>query len=52
MGGEAVWDISAFRYLLQWYPAFEVSRAEQEMMVQAASTTNIRSPVETHKISD
>jgi hypothetical protein len=50
-GGEAVWDVSIFRYLLQRYPSFEVSRAGQEMMVQAASMTSIRSLVETHKIS-
>jgi hypothetical protein len=30
--GEAVWDVSIFRYLLQRYPAFEVSRVGQEMM--------------------
>jgi hypothetical protein len=47
-----VWDVCVFRYLLQRYSSFEVSRAGQEMMVQEASTTSIRSPVETHKISD
>ena len=49
-GGEAVWDVSVFRYLPQWYPAFEVSIDGQEMMVQAASTMSMRAPVETQDL--
>jgi hypothetical protein len=46
-GGEAVWDVSVFRHLLQRYPTSKVSGAGQEMMVEAASSMSMCSPVET-----
>jgi hypothetical protein len=52
--GEAVWDVSIFRHLLQRYRTIEVSGAGQEIMVHAPSSTNMRNLVGNlkHKISN
>jgi hypothetical protein len=50
MGGDVVWDVSVFRHLLQGYPVFKVWGAGQEMLVEVASSTSMRTPVETQDL--
>jgi hypothetical protein len=50
MEGKEIWDVSIFRHLLRWYLAFQVSGAEQEMIVEAASSTIMRTLVETQDL--
>jgi hypothetical protein len=46
-GSVVVWDVTGFQYLLQRHPASEASLAGQVIMVEAASTTSMCTPVET-----
>jgi hypothetical protein len=48
MEGDEIWDVSIFRHILQWYLAFQVSGAGQEMIVEATSSTVMHTLVETH----
>ena len=45
-GGETVWDVSVFRYILQQYSASEVLVAKQVMMVETAPVTSVHTLVE------